>query len=256
MVCLLASMVGAVCGIGGGIIIKPLLDAFSILNVTQINFMSGCTVLSMTAYSVVKSRIAGESHIRMATSLPLAMGAAFGGITGKQLFAWVSAKSNEENLVGVLQAVCLLGVTAGTLAYMVCQSRIRTLQVKNCAACVVIGMVLGMLSSFLGIGGGPVNLVMLYYFFSMETKAAAENSLYIIFFSQMANLILYLLTGSIPDFPYGLLFLMAAGGICGGIFGRKWNKGLQEKTVEKLLVSLMIFMLVINFYNLFKFLYK
>ncbi|MEI3183290.1 MAG: sulfite exporter TauE/SafE family protein [Lachnospiraceae bacterium] len=39
------------------------------------------------------------------------------------------------------------------------------------------------MSSFLGIGGGPINLVVLLYFFSMDTKAAAQNSLYIILFS-------------------------------------------------------------------------
>ena len=37
---------------------------------------------------------------------------------------------------------------------------------------------LGIISSFLGIGGGPINLVVLFFFFSMPTKIAAENSLY------------------------------------------------------------------------------
>lgn len=253
VICLFASMVGAVCGIGGGIIIKPLLDALGILSVTQINFLSGCTVLSMTAYSVVKSRMNGESHIRTETSLPLVIGAVFGGIAGKQMFAWISAKNNEENLVGVIQAICLLGVTAGTLVYIIFQSRIKTIQVNNCTGCVLIGTVLGILSSFLGIGGGPVNLVMLYYFFSMETKVAVENSLYIIFFSQMANLMLYFLTGSIPDFSYSLLLLMILGGICGGVCGMKWNKGMQGRTVEKLLIGLMMSMIALNLYNLYKF---
>ena len=52
LVCFLASAAGAICGMGGGVVIKPVLDAFGILDVDSISFLSGCTVLSMTAYSV------------------------------------------------------------------------------------------------------------------------------------------------------------------------------------------------------------
>ncbi len=47
---------GAICGIGGGVIIKPTLDAFGVLSVSTISFLSGCTVLAMTCYSVIKER--------------------------------------------------------------------------------------------------------------------------------------------------------------------------------------------------------
>ena len=53
LVCFLASVVGAICGIGGGVIIKPVLDAFGIMDVATISFLSGCTVLSMRLYSLV-----------------------------------------------------------------------------------------------------------------------------------------------------------------------------------------------------------
>ena len=33
-----ASIIGAICGIGGGIIIKPVMDAFGVLDVSIINF--------------------------------------------------------------------------------------------------------------------------------------------------------------------------------------------------------------------------
>ena len=60
IVCFGASIVGAICGIGGGVIIKPVLDSFGVLDVTAISFLSGCTVLSMTTYSVLKNKISGE----------------------------------------------------------------------------------------------------------------------------------------------------------------------------------------------------
>ena len=50
VVCFGASIVGAICGIGGGVIIKPVLDSFGVLDVTAISFLSGCTVLSIFCF--------------------------------------------------------------------------------------------------------------------------------------------------------------------------------------------------------------
>lgn len=41
-----ASIAGAICGIGGGVIIKPVLDMLGLASVATISFLSGCTVLS------------------------------------------------------------------------------------------------------------------------------------------------------------------------------------------------------------------
>ena len=246
VVCFGASIVGAICGIGGGVIIKPVLDSFGVLDVTAISFLSGCTVLSMTTYSVLKNKISGESHVSMKTGLPLAIGAAVGGLIGKWLFSYVKSLSSDPNKVGAVQALCLLIVTLGTLIYTIYKA-------GNAIVCVLIGVFLGIMSSFLGIGGGPINLVVLFFFFSMSTKIAAENSLYIIFFSQIASLISTIVSGSVPDFQIGVLILMVAGGIAGGICGRAINKKIDEKTVDKLFIALMVLMIVINIYNIFKF---
>lgn len=54
-VSLLASIVGSICGIGGGVIIKPVLDAMNVMCVSCISFLSGCTVLTMSVVSVYKN---------------------------------------------------------------------------------------------------------------------------------------------------------------------------------------------------------
>lgn len=79
LVCFLASVAGAICGISGGVIIKPVLDALGIMSVSAISFLSGVTVLSMTTYSVIKSKCSKESSFHGDRGLPLAIGAAFGG---------------------------------------------------------------------------------------------------------------------------------------------------------------------------------
>ena len=254
LVCFLASVAGAICGIGGGVIIKPALDAFGIMDVATISFLSGCTVLSMTTYSVLRSRRSGASAFERATGLPMALGAAVGGVVGKQMFQLIKSMSADPNRVGAVQATCLLVVTLGTLVYTLFKSRIPTHRVTNPAGCAVIGFFLGIMSSFLGIGGGPINLVGLFFSFSMDTKTAAENSLYIIFFSQLASLAASILTHSVPAFSVGMLCLMVGGGICGGICGRAVNRKLDSRAVDKLFIALMILMIFINVYNIYKFL--
>lgn len=255
LICFIASAIGAICGIGGGIIIKPALDASGAMSVAAISFLSGCTVLSMTSYTVIRTKLEGASKINMKTGTPLAIGAAFGGIAGKVLFEGLLAAFPDKSRIGVIQSVCLLIITIGTLGYALNRSGIKTYQMENMPICLVLGSILGLLSSFLGIGGGPVNLVILYYFFSMSTKVAAENSLYIILFSQVTSLISTLCSGNVPRFQPGLLIFMIAAGILGGICGRLINKKINDKLVDHLSVFIMVVLIGINIYNIWKFIH-
>ncbi len=249
----LASTVGALCGIGGGVIIKPVLDAFGILGVSTISFLSSCTVFTMSAYSVIKAKMAHEQQINLKLTTPLALGAAFGGIVGKELFSRIKALFSNANTIGAVQAGCLVVITLFTLIYTIKKDQIKTNQVENKAVCMIIGLVLGIMSSFLGIGGGPINLVVLYYFFSMNTKCAAQNSLYIIFFSQGASLIKTILERSIPEVDLFLLIGMFVCGLMGAMTGRKINKRIDEKQVDVLFKLLMVLIILINIYNIFKY---
>jgi len=253
LICFASCIVGAICGIGGGVIIKPVLDAVGAMEIAAINFLSGCTVLSMTAYSVLRSRTGGKSRIDMAVGTPLAIGAALGGVAGKQLFDILRAAFQGSGL-HVTQSACLLLITLGTLIYTVNKDRVKTKQVENKGACCLIGLALGLMSAFLGIGGGPINLVVLFYFFSMDTKTAAENSLYIILFSQVASLILSIVTGTVPTFSPLMLGLMVGGGILGGVCGRRINKKIDSAVVDKLFIALMALIILINIFNIVKFL--
>lgn len=248
-----ACTVGAICGIGGGILIKPVLDATGVATVSTINFLSGCTVLSMTLYSVIKSKVAGDSKLDPKTDTPLAIGAALGGLAGKELFTLVAGLFPDPNTAGAVQASLLLLITLGTLVYTMFKDRIPTRQVTSPAACAVIGFLLGVCSSFLGIGGGPINLVVLFYFFTMATKRAAASSLYIILFSQATSTVSTLVTTGAPEVSPLLLVAMVVSGILGGIVGRKINSHIDEKTVDKLFMGLMVLIILINVFNIYKF---
>ena len=248
-----ASVIGAICGIGGGVIIKPVLDAFGLYSVSTISFMSGCIVLSMTAYSVIKANLSHESVIEKGVSTWLGLGAALGGLLGKQLFDSVKAMFENADTVGAVQAAALFAITLGTALYTVKKDKIATHRIKNSAACVAIGLSLGLMSAFLGIGGGPINLVVLYFFFSMETKTAAQNSLYIILISQIASLIFTIVTGKVPEFPVVLFAAMVCCGILGGVVGRKINRRIDNATVDKLFLGLLTVIMLVCCYNFWQY---
>ena len=124
-VCLLASCVGAVAGYGGGVIIKPVLDALHILPVSTISFLSGCTVLCMSAASLLRTRGNGVK-LRVATTAPLAVGAAAGGLLGRWLFELVKAGANEA-ILGTVQSLVLLITTV--LVFFLSSERHRSVPV-------------------------------------------------------------------------------------------------------------------------------
>ncbi len=244
-----ASVIGAICGIGGGVIIKPVLDAAGALPPGTINFLSGCTVLAMTCYSVVRNRIAGTVEIDLRRTVPLALGATVGGLVGKQLFDVVEGLFPSSETAGSVQAVALGLITLGTLVYNLNRDRIATRQVDGVPACVVIGGALGLMSSFLGIGGGPINLVVLFYCFSMGTKQAAQNSLFIILCSQAASTVTNLITIDLASIDAALIAGMIACGILGGVCGRAINKRIDDRHVDKLFSGLMAVIILICVYN-------
>lgn len=249
LICFAASTAGAVCGIGGGVIIKPVLDALGLMTVAQASFLSGVTVLCMSTYSVVTSTLKDHQPLETRSIVPMGIGAAAGGLIGKILFKQLNSQAGP---VGFIQSLCLMLLLVGTLIYSLKEDKITTRHIDKPSVSALIGFGLGFFSSFLGIGGGPFNLVVLSYCFSMNTKTAARHSLFVILISQTASLLYSLASGSVPEFAPATLLVMAAGGIAGGIVGRAVNRKIADETVHRLFIGLTVVIIAICGYNLFR----
>jgi len=247
--CLVASVVGAICGIGGGIMIKPTLDAFGWMSAASASFLSGCTVLSMTACSVVRERSRGGDGLDVRHILPVSLGAAAGGVLGKLLFQRV-AYGYSNAVTGIVQSGILMLLILGTVLYTWREHRIRTLRMENDLVRVSVGLLLGGVSAFLGIGGGPFNLVALSYFFSARGKDAAVGSLFIILIAQAASLLLQVATGSVPAFAWPTLIVMACGGVAGGMLGRGIAERLSAPLSRRLFLGVNGLILLICVWNI------
>jgi len=252
VVCIVASSAGAVVGAGGGVIIKPVLDMIGVLPVSTVSFCSGCTVLAMSVCSLVRTRNNGVK-LEIKTSTALAVGAVLGGLAGKWLFEQVRNGFGNEKLLGGIQAICLTVITIGVFAYICLKEKLPSKHVRNIFAAVIIGIFLGIISSFLGIGGGTSNVAVLFFFFSMNAKEAAKNSVYIIIFSQISSIVSAFVTGSVPAFLWLHLVCMMAGGVGGALAGAAISKRIDNRGVEKLLKILLVVIICIDFYNVLKY---
>ena len=110
-------------------------------------------------------------------------------------------------------------------------------------------MGLGTISSFLSIGGGPVNVCVLNLFFSMNAKEAAVNSLITILFSQMTKVFTSIDNVFAGHYDLTMLPVMVIGGILGGIIGSKLNKNMSNEFIVKVLNMVILSLVLLNIYN-------
>ena len=250
VVVLIATIVGSISGIGGGVLIKPVMDAIFPMTTSEISFLSGTTVLTMTVVSLLRSRKELKLDLRTFT---LALGGACGGVLGKQVFDIVKKAAGNDAMVGLVQNIIMVLLTLSVFIYTMKKAKIATKNFKSPVFSLAIGLLLGILSSFLGIGGGPINIMVLSYFFSLDTKSSAMASLFVIFFSQVFSLFTSLITNTVPSFDWKMLILMMVSAVIGSTMGRMFSKKMDNKDVDKLFMALMAVIIALSIYNCFKF---
>ncbi|MGI6608834.1 MAG: TSUP family transporter [Erysipelotrichaceae bacterium] len=253
LVSFLSSVAGSICGIGGGMVIKPVLDSIALFDLATVNFLSGCTVLTMSSFNVISSFIKKENTIEIRNSSLLAFSSIWGGLSGKYFFELFQNYFTNQSYASAIQSLILLLINLSSLIYTLNKDKISTLKITSTFYIVVIGFLLGFMSSFLGIGGGPINIIILQHFFSMSNKTAAQNSLYIIFFSQLASLVPSFFTGNFTDVPLPVFYCMTGCGLSGALAGKYISRKISGKNVNTLFISLMIFLVLLNIYNFITF---
>lgn len=184
--------------------------------------MSGCTVLAMAIVSANRGKN-DDLDMNLPVTLPLAIGGAIGGIVGKSIFNNISGDK------AFMQSTFLFAIYVGIYFYVKVKTKMKSMNVTNKGMCVFIGLSLGSISSFLGIGGGPINMAVLFFFFAGTPKVAAKQSIFLIMLSQSASFITVLITGLPQQVNWVALGLMIIGGCGGAIYGSKLSQKFSDK---------------------------
>lgn len=288
----LASLLGPLCGIGGGVIIKPVVDALGVIPVAEVSFLSSVSVLAMSASTLMQDalsrafagrrwgrsavlpgdgrgacqaeaapagfrlRIAAASDAPLAGLLPIALGSAVGGVIGKLAFSRLMAAFPQAERIGAVQAGALVACALAALVYLHGRARGRFggLLLTGAAAEATVGCAAGACWAFLGIGGGPFNVAILALFFSMGGKRAARASLFIIACSQTASFAYLVLASQVPAVPPEMLTGMVAAAVGGSVVGRRLSASLDDAATGALTGAALVLIILVSLYNMARFL--
>lgn len=234
---LLSTILGAVAGIGGGIIIRPLLALMGV-GKELASFTVALTVLAMSIANLISHRWHG-TELRLHGTLMLALGSLCGGFAGGSLMGVASTGFINASYIAVLLLVLIVVVKRSSLPAMT---------VKNPLLQGGIGLLTGTMSGFYGIGGGPFQMAALLLFFNLTPRDAAVQSVMITMITTASALLRYSLAGY-ADFSLSLFTVPA--GILGGILGSVINRRLTNRWVSGIFGATIATMLVIQCVKVF-----
>lgn len=248
LVALFSTTIGAISGLGGGVIIKPVLDVMGQYDVATIGLLSSFTVFSMALVSSIKHCASGIK-IEGKRTIFISIGSIAGGFAGKTLFSILSAGVEEGSYITAVQSFVLALLLLLVLVYLF-SNNIQNLNIGNIVIIIAAGFILGLAASFLGVGGGPFNVVLLSLLFSMDSRAAAVHSVLIILFSQSAKILAVFLDTGFGAYDLSLLLYMIPGGVAGGLIGSTFNRKLNSEIIHFLFKTVVISIIGLNIYNL------
>ena len=253
IVILLACILGAIVGLGGGVFIRPIFDAIGYHNVLNIAFFSSSAILTMAVVSTVM-KVRDGTKIEAKLALLISVGAVVGGMLGDQLLQLLVGRFEYDASVQRIQIIATVIVLVLSLIFTA-KNNLRYI-IKNRWVCLPLGVLLGTIAAFLGIGGGPINVPILMIFFGLPIKTATGYSIVIIFFSHASRLITMGVTqagqGEYSLFDAPLLrllpFIIIAAAL-GGFLGAYFSKIFSDKVVKKLFIAALLAVMVLNIYN-------
>jgi uncharacterized membrane protein YfcA len=158
LVALLSTTLGALSGLGGGVIIKPVLDTLGQYDAATVSLLSSFTVLSMAIVSTGKQYLSGIRFEGKKTLL-LSLGSIAGGLSGKALFSIIIERVENQELITAFQSFILGLLLILVLIYLM-KTSYQSFHLQNSLLILTAGFLLGLIASFLGVGGG---LLMLFY---------------------------------------------------------------------------------------------
>ena len=246
---LASCILGAIVGLGGGVIIRPILDAIGHHGVDDIGFLTSSAVLVMALVSTMK-KVQDGTKIDFSKAALICVGSLIGGMVGDQLLRVPAAMFGETNLqiIQTLSTIFFLGLAI----YFTEKSNLRY-EIRNKLLYLSLGIFLGTIAVFLGIGGGPINVPVFMILFSLPVKQATAYSIVVIFFSHFSRMITMGLTGDelgYGMFDSGFLPFIIPAAIIGGAIGAVISRKLSDVAVRKTFTVTMFVLIAINVFNL------
>jgi hypothetical protein len=231
-----AGILGSILGLGGGIIVVPILTFFGFTPTLAVS-----NSLFAAFSNAAGSTISYSRQKRIEYSLGLKLGLLT--IPGTILGAYISSDVTP----GIFKILFGL-VLISSAIYIFLRKKIETSE-KNLTKQMIVFIITasffaGIISSFFGIGGGIVFVPLMVVGIGMTMKKAAPTSQFILLFASLSGIIVHSILGH-PDFLQA--GLLSAGAFVGGIIGARISLDIKERSLQ-ILVSAIIIMAAIKLF--------
>jgi len=223
-----AGVLGSMIGLGGGIIVVPVLT-FAGFGPSLAASNSLFAAFSNAAASTIS--YSRQKRIEYSIGLKLGLLSVPGTILGALISSDV-APGVFKILFGLVLISCSI--------YIFLRKKIETKEQNYSKQIMILAIgasfFAGIISSFFGIGGGIIFVPLMVVAMGMGMKNAAPTSQFILLFVSFSGLVTHSFLGH-PDFYQALL--LSAGAFAGGLIGARLSLEIKERSLQ-ILVSVVI----------------
>lgn len=259
----LVGLLSGMFGVGGGFLTTPLLIFYGIP--PTVAAASSATQVTGASVSGVISHLARNTvDIRMGAVM--VVGGIIGAVIGAGLFSLLQALGQIDTVIGILY-VLMLGSIGGLMAWESIQTLVR---MKNGAqtparkrrhhplvaalpmrwrfyksglyisplAPLLLGMMTGMMTMLLGVGGGFIMVPAMLYLLGMTTQVVVGTSLFQVLFVTMATTLVHSVTTKAVDLVLAMLLLI--GSVTGAQLGTRISRRVQPEYLRVVLAFIVL----------------
>ena len=225
----IAGILGSIIGLGGGIIIVPVL--------TFMGF-SPTLAVSNSLFAVFSNSVGSTIEYAKQKRVEFSIGRKLGlmAVPGTILGAFISSDLSSE-IFKILFALVLIS----SASYIFLKRKIEEKPVDISRLLLVFSagasFFAGIISSLFGIGGGLIFVPLMVVALGISIKRAAPTSQFILMFASFSGLIVHSMLGH-PDYYQALL--LSIGAFAGGILGARLSLEIKENKLKIIVVIVLI----------------
>ena len=224
-----AGIVGSMLGLGGGIIMVPVL--------TFLGF-SPTAAASNSLFAAFSNATASTISYSKQKRIEFQLGFKLGllSIPGTVLGAIISTDVTP-GFFKILFGLVLIASAAYIFLRKKLQSKEKSLSPQVIIFTISASFFAGIISAFFGIGGGIIFVPLMVVALGMTMKRAAPTSQLILLFSSFSGIVTHSILGH-PDFLQAGLLLI--GSFFGGLLGARLSLDIQERYLQILIVVVIL----------------
>ena len=233
-----AGAFGALAGVGGGVIITPVLALYFHLPIHQ---AIGVSLVAVIATSTATSSVHVERHV---TDIKLGMILELSTTVGAAIAAVIAAYVNKR-AIAILFVVFLL-YSASSIVKRAWSSRKEKLQTEipayephNYPAGLIVALFAGAMSGLLGVGGGVIKVPAMYMFMGVPLRVATATSNFMIGVTAAASAYIYYGRG---DVQLAVAAPLVAGVFAGSLTGARLAPKVRSIYVLTLFIGVTVWL--------------